>query len=84
MAFRMYDHIFKTTLDLKTTMSNFEKCVRVVHDVNKFPVWLKRPIDQPSRTQQSLLAKKKRRRRRRAIDDEYDFFDLLFICFQII
>lgn len=39
MAFRMYDHVFKTNLDLKTTMKNFEKCVRVVHEMNSFPVW---------------------------------------------
>jgi hypothetical protein len=65
----MYDHIFKTSMDLKTTMGNFEKCVRVVHNENKFPIWLKRPIDQPHRTQQSLFAKKKRRKKRDVNDE---------------
>lgn len=45
-------------LDLKATMGNFERCVRAVHEMSKYPVWLTRPIDQPHRVHS--MSRKKR------------------------
>ncbi|CAL8068250.1 unnamed protein product [Orchesella dallaii] len=46
-SFKMYELIFAVHMDLDATMKNFQRCVIATHEISKYPVWLKRPIDRP-------------------------------------